>query len=106
MSKYPKTIIKDGGFEMPSNTTGLSPVCVFSFAEGQTHKIYWGVTKKEALRRFETFQDEYGEPVAEATLWVGFLKDELLMDNTVIPEIRKMADEIMGRIMAEYPDVR
>lgn len=99
MSNYPKTIIKDGGCEIPHDISDKSPVCVFTFAKGKTHKIYWNVGKKEALRRFESFQDEYGEHVPEASLWTGYLKEELLIDNTAMEEIQALNKILMSELI-------
>jgi len=74
--------IINGGMEIPMDRSGCDPVHVFSWNKGRVIKIYWGVSKKVATKKFQSFAEKYDEPIEKASHWYGEVEQELLVDTT------------------------
>ena len=80
---------KNGGgqqFMNPEDKKGHSEVVVFSYFnehKKSDYSIYWGVDVDSAKARFLESGSVKEDGVTEASVWVGWLKDELHMHSNM-----------------------
>lgn len=89
-----KVKIKNSGFEIIEGSKAQDRVYVFTWKNGENHKIYWGTTEKLVVEKFQVFANDYFETIEEASFWYGDVEQELLIENISKEDTQNVLNDI------------
>lgn len=102
-TEQPRVSFRDGGMEAahPDSGKNLRKVVIISYAEGRNHSVYFEMSKREAMERFERKMQERSPYEAEqegweASVWMGTVTDELHIHGNFGDQVSDLVSKLQS----------